>query len=63
MPDQICAACNTPRKAVSLELLNERYQIVLHECPSCKSVLRLVEHRKVIPDFGKRTTDRPKRDD
>jgi hypothetical protein len=57
MPEPVvCTACDVPRKAISLELLHERYQTVFYECPSCKSVLRLVEHRqRALKDFGKRS--------
>ena len=56
MPEPVvCTACNVPRKAIFLELLNERYQTVFYKCSSCKSVLRLVERRQgTLKDFGKR---------
>ena len=56
MPEPVvCTACNVPRKTISLELLNDRYQATLYECPSCNSVLRLVVRRERLPkDFGKR---------
>jgi hypothetical protein len=64
MPDQICAACNVPRKPIALELLNPNHQIVFYKCDSCDSILRLVERKRLLPrDFGKRHPDGKRRDD
>lgn len=38
-----CTACDKPRKFVSSEPAAKRYEIRSYECPSCKSVLRMVE--------------------
>jgi hypothetical protein len=64
MSDPICTDCKVPRKAIWLELLNDRYQMTAYECPACNTVLRLVEHRNVLrADFGKRTSNRRVHDD
>ncbi len=39
----ICAARNEPRRFLGSEPVADRYEIRSYECPTCKSVLRLVE--------------------
>jgi hypothetical protein len=46
-----CVECNLERVSVEVEWATAGYQINCYECPSCKTVLRLVE-----PRLGKRTT-------
>jgi hypothetical protein len=61
MPDLVCVACNVSRKAVGSEPVTNWYRITFYKCPSCKSVLRLVERRQhPLKDFGKRLPDRGK---
>ena len=47
---ETCTTCNIPRKPVAAEPLTNWYELVTHRCPSCKTVLRLVERR---PKAGK----------
>ena len=41
-----CAsACRVERISIALEPIDRRYDIRSLECPSCRSIVRLVEHR------------------
>lgn len=42
---ETCTACNVMRKAVDAEPLTNWYELVSYRCPSCKTVLRVVERR------------------
>ena len=46
MPDPLCTACNMPRKAIASEPVTYWYQITHYKCPSCNSLLRLVERKE-----------------
>lgn len=41
-----CVECDIERVSIEIEWATARYQINCYECPSCKSVLRLVEQRR-----------------
>lgn len=47
----LCTACDKPRRFISSEPAAKRYEIRSYECPSCKSVLRIVERteRSMLP--------------
>jgi hypothetical protein len=40
-----CFACRVERVSIALEPIDRRYDVRSLECPSCKSIVRLVEHR------------------
>jgi hypothetical protein len=47
---ETCMACNIDRKAVAGEPLTDWYEVVFYRCPSCKTILRLLERKR---DGGK----------
>lgn len=47
---EICTTCDVERKPVAAESLTNWYEMVFHKCPSCKSLLRVVERK---PKGGK----------
>jgi hypothetical protein len=46
-----CSECAVPRLAVGTEPLTNRYEVVLMECPICKTVVRLAS-KKVKKPLG-----------
>ena len=40
-----CTGCDIERKPVAAESLTNWYEVVLYRCPSCKTILRLVERK------------------
>jgi DNA-binding NarL/FixJ family response regulator len=48
----LCVACGVERHAIAIELVTARYEIRSHECPNCKTVVRLVNARRTTT--GKR---------
>lgn len=48
-----CTSCNVKRKPVAAESLTNRFEIVYHKCPYCKTTLRLVERKPNDRNVGK----------
>ena len=48
--DSWCVACNAARKPVASKDADYWYQIVIYKCPSCRSMLQLVERKQSPPE-------------